>query len=89
MTNTQHSEASEMIRYIELRAIYAKLRPADSPVNGRIVGAANRAAICMAGEVTQSEMMVDIAERVPGLSEEETAIAIKIAAQFVETKAAA
>ena len=91
MTKPQHSETSEadeMIRYVALRAICAELMPGSAP-NNRIIGAANVAALCMAGEATQTEMMADIAARVAGLSEEETATAVVAAAQFVETKAAA
>ena len=89
MTKTQHSEADEMRRYVALRAIIAELRPAGSAVKNRIIGAANRAAICMAGQVTRAAMMADIAQRVPGLGEEDTAIAIEAAARFLSPKAAA
>ena len=89
MTKTQHSEADEMIRYVALRAICAKLRPAGSATNNRIIGAANVAALCMASEATQAEMMTDVAARVPNLSAEESAIAVKAAARFVATEATA
>ena len=86
---THFTEADEMIRYVALREICTELSPAGSPLNSRIIGAANRAAVCLASDLTHAEMLADMDERIPGLSEEETAIAIKVAAQFVETKAAA
>ena len=89
MTNAQQSEADEIRRYMALRAISAELRPAGSATNNRVIGAANVAALCMAGEATQAEMMTNIAARVPGLSAEESAIAVKAAAQFVATEATA
>ncbi len=92
MMKPQHSETSEadeMIRYVALRAICAELTSAGRSVNNRIIGAANRAAICMASEATQTEMMADIDSRVPGLSADESDIALKAAAQFVAREAAA
>jgi hypothetical protein len=81
-------EADEISRYIALREICTELRPAGSATSDRIIGAANVAALCIAGEATRAEMMTNVAARVPGLSEKETAISVAAAAQFVETKAA-